>query len=175
MELTYQIDIEIDKLTNSIENALTGETFDTDVIQMDTTQLKQVKKADWLFDWGKEIKQTDRAVYKLVTVQNPTIVQGLLSLSDMGDHVYMHLIESAKFNKYVNKMYKGVPGNLVAFACKMAFEKKYDGVVSFVSKSQLVEHYKTSLGAKQFSGNRMFIDTKESYSLVKNYFKTFEK
>ena len=148
MEVTHQIDIEIDKLTNSIENAITGETFDTDVIQMDTIQLKQVKKADWIFDWGNEIKQTDREVYKLVTVQNPTIVQGLLSLTDMGDHVYMHLIESAKFNKYANKMYKGVTGNLVAFACKMSFEKRYDGVVSFVSKAQLVEHYKTSLEQK---------------------------
>ncbi len=34
------------------------------------------------------------------------------------------LIVSAKFNKGKNKIYAGVPGNLVAFACKMAFDKR---------------------------------------------------
>jgi len=35
----------------------------------------------------------------------------------------MNLIENAKFNKGEKKLYKGVTGNLVAFACKTAFEK----------------------------------------------------
>jgi hypothetical protein len=86
----------------------------------------------------------------------------------------MHLIESAKFNKGANKMYKGVPANLVAFACKSAFEKGYGGVVSFVAKTRLVEHYKASLGAKTMGGNKMFIDTREAYTIVKQYFKYFE-
>lgn len=47
----------------------------------------------------------------------------------------MHLIESAKFNKGRKKLYRGVAGNLIAFACKMAFDKKYDGVVSFIAKN----------------------------------------
>ena len=83
----------------------------------------------------------------------------------------MNLIENASFNKGKKKLYKGVAGNLVAFACKTSFEKKYDGVVSFVAKTQLIEHYKQTLGAKLFAGNRMFIDTKESLMLVEKYFK----
>jgi len=86
----------------------------------------------------------------------------------------MDLIESAKFNKSKNKLYRGVAGNLVAFGCKMAFEKKYDGVVSFIAKTQLIEHYEQTLGAKLFGGNRMFIDTKESLILTTNYFKDFK-
>jgi hypothetical protein len=35
------------------------------------------------------------------------------------DHVFMHLVESAPFNKGKTKLYSGVPGNLVAFACKV--------------------------------------------------------
>ena len=55
------------------------------------------------------------------------------------------------------------------------FDKGYDGVVSFVAKSALLEHYQLTLGAKQFgSGNRMFIDTKESLALVKQYFNNFD-
>ena len=86
----------------------------------------------------------------------------------------MPLIESAKFNKGKQKLYKGVAGNLVAFGCKASFEKGYDGVVSFIAKSQLINHYSKTLGAKQFANsNRMFIDTKEAYTLVKQYFKDF--
>ena len=85
----------------------------------------------------------------------------------------MDLIESAKFNKGKNKLYRGVAGNLVAFACKLSFEKGYDGVVSFISKTQLTGHYEQALGAKLFSGNRMFIDTKEALILTSKYFKDF--
>ena len=86
----------------------------------------------------------------------------------------MELIESAKFNKGRNKLYKGVAGNLVAFAYKTSFEKEYEGVVSFIAKSQLINHYTQSLGAKLFGGNRMFIDTKEALILTKQYFKDFK-
>jgi len=43
------------------------------------------------------------------------IIQGLLSISDYEDHIFMHLIESAPFNFGKPKLYEGVPGNLVAF------------------------------------------------------------
>lgn len=86
----------------------------------------------------------------------------------------MSLIESASFNKGKDKVYKGVAGNLVAYAYKVSFDKGYDGVVSFIAKSQLIEHYQQTLGAQIFGGgNRMFIDTKESLVLVKQYFKNF--
>lgn len=86
----------------------------------------------------------------------------------------MDLIENANFNKGQKKLYLGVAGNLVAFVCKKSFELGYDGIVSFIAKTQLIEHYQISLGAKLFAGNRMFIDSKDSLFLVKQYFKDFE-
>jgi len=165
------LDFEVDKLTNSIENAISGEVFDTLIIKLNPTDKKSIKKTDWAFDWQKEIKDDTKQVFKLATFSNPTIIQGLISLTDKGDHIYMDLIESAHFNRGVNKLYKGVSGNLVAFACKTSFEKKYDGIVSFMAKTQLIEHYKQTLGAKLFGGNRMFIDTKEALILTCKYFK----
>lgn len=106
---TY-IDVEIDKLTNSIENVVSGDIFDTEVIQLSTKDTKEIKKSEWLFDWNKQIKQPDREVFKLIITSNRNIIQGLISLSDRNDHIYMHLIESAKFNKGKNKIYAGVPG-----------------------------------------------------------------
>ncbi|MDI9365958.1 MAG: hypothetical protein QM541_13460 [Flavobacterium sp.] len=166
------LDFEVDKLTNSIENAISGEVFDTLVSQI--TDTKQVKKMDWWFNWHTEINVNSNTVFKLATINNPTIIHGLISLTDKGDHIFMNLIESAKFNKGKNKLYKGVAGNLVAFACKTSFEKGYEGLVSFIAKSQLIHHYTQSLGAKLFSRNRMFIDTREALILTTKYFKNFK-
>lgn len=168
-----RLDFEVDKLTNSIENSISGEVFDTLITLLTKIDNKQIKKAEWTFNWQTELKDKTKQVYKLTTLNNATIIHGLISLTDKGDHIFMDLIESAKFNKGKSKLYKGVAGNLVAFACKLSFEKGYDGVVSFISKTQLIQHYEQTLGAKLFSGNRMFIDTKEALILTTRYFKDF--
>lgn len=164
-------DFEVDKLTKSIENASTGETFDTEIIRLTAKDSKLFVKADWQFDWKKELKDTSKEVYKLSTVNNPNIIHGLLSMEDKGDHIFMHLVESAKFNKGKNKVYLGVPGNLVAFACKQSIEKGYEGYVAFDSKTVLIEHYKKSLGATHLGGQRMYIDDKAAIKLIEQYFK----
>ena len=171
---TIYLDFEVDKLTNSIENAISGEIFDTVIIGLKLTNQKQIKKGEWIFNWQKELKDTTRRVYKLTTANNPSVIHGLVSLTDKGDHIFMDLIENSKFNKGKNKLYKGVAGNLVAFACKQAFERRYDGVVSFIAKTQLISHYAETLGAKLFGGNRMYIDTKEALILINRYFKDFD-
>lgn len=168
------LDFDVDKLTNSIENVISGEVFDTLVVKLNPADGKSIKKTEWTFNWNNELKDKSKQVYKLTTISNPTIIHGLISLTDKGDHIYMDLIESAKFNKGKNKLYRGVAGNLVAFGCKMSFEKKYDGIVSFIAKTQLIEHYEQTLGAKLFAGNRMFIDTKEAFILTTKYFKDFK-
>lgn len=134
-----QLNFEIDKLTNSIENSISGEVFDTSVQQISDPKL--IKKTDW----HTEIKDKSKAVYGLATISNPTIFQGIISMTDRGDHIFMDLIESAKFNKGRKKLYKGVAGNLVAFACKTSFESGYEGVVSFIAKTLLIDHYTQTL------------------------------
>ena len=169
-----RLDFWVDKLTNSIENTISGEVFDTAITLLTSKDIKQIKNKEWNFDWQFELRQQERKVYKLTTVQNPNIIQGLISITDKGDHIFMDLIESATFNKGRKKLYNGVAGNLVAFACKSSFECGYDGVVSFVAKTQLIGHYKQTLGATLFAGNRMFIDTREAIILVTKYFKDFD-
>ena len=85
------------------------------------------------------------------------------------------MIESSFFNKGTVKLYAGIAGNLVAFSCKTSLELGNDGVVSFVSKTKLINHYEKTLGAKQFRGNQMFNDTPEAITLIKRYFKDENK
>ncbi len=165
------LDFEVDKLTNSIENVITGDSFPTDVTLITNADLKTViKKNDWQFDWKLEFKQPERDVYKLTIVNNQTVIQGLISLEIKADHVYMHLVESASFNKGGLKVYAGVPGNLVAFACKLSFQHGHEGNVSFFSKTQLVQHYIDTLGAMHVGGRIMIIDTIAALKLINKYF-----
>lgn len=167
---TY-INIEIDKLTNSIENVFSGDIFDTEVIQLTAKDNKEIKKSEWLFDWNNQLKLSDRDTYKLIIENNPNVIQGLISLSDRNDHIFMNLIESSKFNKGKNKIYTGVPGNLVAFACQMAFEKGYEGFLAFDAKTDLIEHYMETLHATHYKGTKMFIETPAALRLINKYFK----
>jgi len=166
------IDIEIDKLTNSIENLTTGDSFSTDVFLLEKTDFKNISKTSgWLFNWKEEFKQPDRDVYKLVISGNPNIIQGLISITERQDHVYIHIVESAPFNRGKNKVYLGVPGNLFAFACKVSFHRGFEGYVSFMSKSQLIDHYQQTLGAALIGGHLMVINTATALKLIDKYFK----
>jgi hypothetical protein len=167
----YHIGVEIDKLTNSIQNIISGDSFPTDVHPISKTDLKNVNKRNkWLFNWAEEFKMTDRTVFKLTIRNNPDIIQGLLSISDYKDHFYLHLIESAPFNLGRHKLYVGVPGNLFAFACKISWDKGYQGFISFTSKTKLIEHYEKTLGATHIGGHKMVIFPNEALKLIRKYF-----
>lgn len=166
------LDFEIDSLTNSIVNTFTGDSFETDITRLTRADLKIVaKKQGWLFNWTQELRHNDREVYKLTIINNPTVIQGLVSFTVRVDNVFMHLVESAPFNIGQNKIYEGVPGNLVAFACKASFKNGLQGFVSFFSKTKLIDHYVKTLGAYHFGGHLMVISTDPAQILVDKYFK----
>lgn len=166
------LDFEIDSLTNSIVNTFTGDSFETDITRLTKADLKTVtKKKGWSFNWTQELRENDREVYKLTIVNNSAVIQGLISFTVRADNVFMHLVESAPFNIGQNKIYEGVPGNLVAFACKTSFRNNLQGYVSFFSKTRLIDHYIKSLGAYHFGGHLMVIMTESAQILVDKYFK----
>lgn len=163
----------IDKLTDSILNTISGDSFQTEVSRMTSVDLKvAVKKNGWNFDWKSEFNDLKKEVYKLTIVNNSNIIQGLLSLTIEQDYIYINLLESSPFNIGKNKLYEGVAGNLVAFACKVSFQKGFDGFVAFTAKTNLIKHYEESLGAFHFKNQRMIIETEASKKLVKKYFKS---
>lgn len=124
------------------------------------------------FDWKLEFKDLQKEVYKLTIVNNSSILQGLLSITIEQDHIYINLLESSPFNIGKDKLYEGVAGNLVAYACKVSFQKGFDGFVAFTAKTNLIKHYKENLGAFHFKNQRMIIETESAKKLVKKYFKS---
>ncbi|WP_435356689.1 hypothetical protein [Emticicia sp. SJ17W-69] len=57
-----EIDIEIDKLTNSIENIISGETFSTLILPFKKGE-KGFSSNKWVFNWIKELSYSERNVY----------------------------------------------------------------------------------------------------------------
>lgn len=164
-----EISVEIDKLINSIKNVISGDVFDTEIIRISKKDYVFLKSG-WNFDWVSECESG--GVYKLTIKDNPNIIQGLISIQDNRDHIFINLIENANFNIGKNKVYEGVAGNLFAFACRLSFDKGYDGFVSFVSKTNLIQHYIDLLKAKRIGNTQiMVIDNEASKQLVKIYFK----
>jgi len=166
-------DFIIDRLTNSILNTISGDSFSTEVSILTNNDLKFItKRKGWNFNWKAEFKNEKTEQYKLTIVNNPGIIQGLLSITIEQDHIFMDLLESAPFNIGQNKLYEGVAGNLVAYACKVSFQKGFDGFVAFTAKTRLIQHYEKTLGTFHFKNQRMIIDSRAAKRLVKKYFKT---
>jgi len=167
------LDFEIDKLTHSIEDVITGENLPTEIKPLEKIDLNNItKKNGWKFNWKAEFARPDRQIFKLVLQQQPAVVQGLVCFTVMPDHIFMPLIETAPHNFGKTKKYLGVAGNLVAYGCKCSFELGLDGYMAFIPKTKLITHYKKTLGAELF-GHRMFIQTQAAMNLIKQYYPEF--
>lgn len=170
----YQREFIIDKITNSIEDRITGESFLTVLKPVTKEDLKIItKKNGWSFSWKKEYKEANRQIYKLLILEN-TQIHGLISFEPIKSEQYieLHLIENAPHNYGTNKQFLGVAANMVAFACKCSFELGFEGFVAFNAKTKLVKHYIETLGARLLFGNsRMGIFTEEAKFLVNSYYK----
>ena len=167
------LDFIVDRLTNSIQNTISGDSFQTEISHFTLKDSKQtIKKFGWNFNWKMELNDDSKEVYKLTIVNNPDIIQGVLSVRKEGDHIFMNLLENAPFNVGRHKLYEGVAGNLVAYACKLSFQYGFEGFVAFTAKTKLINHYEASLGANHIGGQRMIIETHAAKFLNEKYFKT---
>jgi hypothetical protein len=169
---SVSLDFIIDRLTNSIQNTISGDSFQTEVLRLTNKDVKHINKTKgWNFNWKAELADNSKELYKLTIVNNTDIVQGLMSLTIEADHVFMNLLESAPFNLGEQKLCEGVAGNLVAYACKISFQHGYEGYVAFTAKTKLIKHYEKTLGAYHIGNNRMIIPAEAAKLLVEKYFK----
>ena len=163
------LDVEIDKLTNSIEESATGKSV--------ATHVGRVLPEDRLIAPGLAFRLAEgnssfrpRGVC-LVGCASLRRAAGLIDIEDKGDHIHMHLLESARFNQGKGKLFLGVPSNLVTHACRISFARGHGGVVAFVAKTKLRQHYIDSLGAEVLRGDRLVISSARATELVERYFK----
>jgi hypothetical protein len=159
------IDQRIDKLTESIEDARTGRSYQTNIRRANLVDVKSLASEGWRFDWAAEMSESE--VYKLTAPKLGSTVHGLISLTRAAGFVQINLVECHPENVGRRKKYQGAAGNLFAFAASLAFDLGHNGFVMFIAKSELISHYEKTLGAKRMGrSSKMFLDTAASSPLV---------
>ncbi|KJD44008.1 hypothetical protein QD47_19560 [Paenibacillus terrae] len=171
-DVSQSVDVIIDELTPCLIHRESGEEYKTTFEPLLKSDLKMLtKKMGWVnFDWKQEFSVSDRQVYKLL-IKGSTDIQGLISFQIAEGYIDVFLVESAPWNVgSSDKVFIGVGAHLFAIACKFSFDYGFDGVVSFTSKTKLIEHYQDKLGAIIIGGHLMAIETPKAKELVDIYF-----
>ena len=123
-------------------------------------------KKRFSFDWRLE-KAYD--CFKLV-IKDTNNILGLMSLIDYPNElrIEIHLIELSKEHKGKDKKIGRIAGCLIAYACRIAFSKGYDGFVSLVPKTTLIKHYQETYGFQKL-GRQMALSEESSKKLIDKY------
>ena len=169
-----EVDIEIDGLTNCLVNRTTGEECDTQYRLISKTITKadaeKLMAEGWLFDWSIP-HSNGYEIYELL-IKGSEERQGLIALKHIRDQLYTHVdvVESAPKNRGKKGKYQGVGAHLFAIACKLSWDVGNEGFVQFKAKTDLVEHYRETLKAKNIDPQNMYIDSHAALFLIKTYF-----
>lgn len=120
------------------------------------------------FDWLSEMKHP---VYKIYLVENG-IPLGLIALADIQIElrININLIEVSSENIGRKKDYDKIAGCLLAFAAREAFKKGYEGFISLLPKTQLIDLYCSRYGFQQY-GRYLALEGASSFSLIQTYLK----
>ncbi|MDX2072192.1 MAG: hypothetical protein SFV55_27410 [Haliscomenobacter sp.] len=148
-------------------NPITQESHEAQILPLDADDYEAIANSGQFdFDWTKEkIYQ----IYKL-TLNDEEEILGLMSLIDVPYELRIHLnlIESAKKHQGREKKLEGIPGCLIAFATRIAFNQGYNGFVSLTPKTRLIDYYVQQYGFSQY-GRNLAIDGEASMNLIKKY------
>lgn len=132
-----------------------------------------LKKDGWQFTWRKLFQIEGALFYKLSTIENPDVVEGVIMLTLINEEMlFMNNIEVAPHNYGSKGTYDNVAGALLAFACYKSFElgrEHYVGFLSFDSKTELIKLYQEKYGATLAMGQKMFFNPKAGKRLMRKY------
>lgn len=139
------------------------------IIKLETVNVPK-KKDGWIFNWRKALKESPNSTYVLV-VKESNQIHGAVQLKHVEGMLVMELLELSPQNIGKNRRFQGVAGCLIAFACRESIKLKteYKGYLTFVSKTELVEWYKSEYLATQTIGQRMYIDPISGNKLIEKY------
>jgi hypothetical protein len=160
MPRANRIDLRIDEFTDSLQNAKTGESFATDFRRATARDIAKTK--NWLFDWRHEL--TNNEVYKLFSKDAPREIQGLISIQDRGDHIWVNLavLRRTIWAKLNVTRWRQSLRNCV----KISFDKGYEGFVAFLKRKLSSLHITKDFESSSVGRSpRMIIESEGSQTL----------
>lgn len=130
--------------------------------------LAEIGNISALFDfyWEKEQKNEIFAL----KIGPKKQIAGLMSLVNHQSELRLEiaLLECSKENIGKTKRYEGIAGCLIAFACRLSFQRGYFGFVSLIPKTELIKHYILTYGFQQH-GRHLAIEMDAANHLIEKY------
>lgn len=126
-----------------------------------------ITEADYHFDWELE---KNNSVYKLKLPDDDEIL-GLMSLKVISSEsrIEIVLLASSVENTGNNKIYDGIAGNLIAFACRESIKLYAENAcVSLHPKTELRNYYMTKYGFEN-GGRQIYLDSTPLFNLIAKY------
>jgi hypothetical protein len=165
--MIYEIEIRIDLLTYCLFDRESEKNVDTHIHRVHPKN----GEYKWSFNWTI-LENGGYEVYALKVVGDEE-AQGLLAIrsDEANSAIECKLLEANPNNVGHAGKYVGVGAHLMAFACKTAAERKFDACF-FIAKTNLIEHYTKTLGAKQVGrSQKMIIEGAAFRELLNRYYK----
>lgn len=149
-------------------NKITGEkqaAIITKIAAAEISQINKTKRFD--FNWNKE---KAFHVYKL-TVEGKEEPIGLLSMEERSQDyaLEIRLLAASKENVGQAQEFSRIAGCLIAFVCKEAFKRGFEGFVCLKPKTKLERHYMQQYGLQS---TKMYLITEgeNSLQLIQEYY-----
>ncbi|MEM1328822.1 MAG: GNAT family N-acetyltransferase [Bacteroidota bacterium] len=135
------------------------------VVKSDYSWIKN--SSNFKFDWSIE---SDNEVYKIYLLDSEDQILGLISLTDYPEEfrIHMNLIETSANQRGDIKTIENIAGCLLAFGCEVAFNRGYDGFMSLLPKTKLIDLYQDKYGFRQF-GRLLAVEGRIARSLIEKY------
>ncbi len=125
-----------------------------------------LKNSRFSFDWKTEL------VFEVYALRqkNSGAALGLISFEAVPSElrIEIKLLESSKENIGRGKKYRGIAGDLIAFACRESFLRGFYGFVSLIPKTELIDHYISEYGFVQ-AGRHLVTELVNSRNLIDKY------
>lgn len=152
-----------------IIEAATGIKRPVVIREAEAEDFRLLVKKRFSFTW-KTFKNTT-TVYKL-QIEGEDSILGVMGLIDWPGEkrIEIKLLASSVENIGKEKIYEGIAGCLIAFACRSAVAKYgTDACVSLVPKTELIKHYMQKYHM-QHAGWQLYLEGNELNKLLKEYF-----
>lgn len=131
---------------------------------------KLLTKKRYHFSWKPFRSRTDTTVYKLQIPGDEDIL-GVMALIDFSreSRIEINLLACTGENVGKGKIYEGIAGHLIAYACRLAV-KKYgsNACVSLVPKTRLKNHYIMKYGMLD-AGWQLFLEGRALNNIILKY------
>jgi hypothetical protein len=137
-----------------IEDLKTGRLLPSEILPVSSGDLESLGPG-WNFDWAEQIEESE--TYKLFAAESPNQILGMMSIRRETDFIEVILIESNPDDVGREKRYRGIPGNLLAFAANLSLELGNEGFLRLLAKTELIYHYVREYGFSRHRNSQILI------------------